>query len=220
MSAVDADGPRPPRTRDPEGTKAEILRVAREEFARLGFHGARVDEIAARTRTAKRMIYYYFGSKEELFVRVLETAYEQIRMAESNLDIEHLEPEAAIRRLAALTLQHHEDNEDFIRLVALENIYEAAHMRASPEFAASNSPALTVVERILEAGCASGVFRKDADAVDVHAMISSFCFFRVSNRHTFAALFGRDLAAPELREHHSALLGDMVVAYLKSAAPS
>jgi hypothetical protein len=91
-------------------------------------------------------------------------------------------------------------------------------MQAVPQFAASNSPALTVVERILAAGCGSGVFREDADAVDVHAMISSFCFFRVSNRHTFAALFGRDLAAPALREHHSALLGDMVVAYLKSTA--
>jgi AcrR family transcriptional regulator len=202
------------RIRDAARTRAEILDVATQEFSRAGFAGARVDEIAARTRTTKRMIYYYFGGKEQLFTAVLERAYSVIRMAEQELDVEHLDPVAAIRRLAELTFDHHEAHPDFIRLVSIENIHEAEHIAASEELGKIGSPALEVIRRILETGRRSGLFTADVDAVDLHAMISSFCFFRVSNRHTFGALFGRDLVAPDQREHYRTMLGDMVIAYL------
>ncbi|MET9436611.1 TetR family transcriptional regulator [Streptomyces sp. NPDC006551] len=205
------------RTRDAARTRAEILDVATEEFARLGFAGARVDEIAARMRTTKRMIYYYFGSKEQLFTAVLERAYTVIRSEEQKLDVEHLDPVSAIRRLAELTFDHHEAHPDFIRLVSIENIHEAEHIAASPILSSLSSPAIDVIGRILEAGRAQGVFTAEVDAVDLHAMISSFCFFRISNRHTFRTLFGRDLTEAHHRAHYRTMLGDMVIAYLTSA---
>lgn len=210
------EGPARPaaRTRDAARTKAEILAVATREFARLGYAGARVDEIAASTATTKRMIYYYFGGKEQLFTAVLERAYTRIREAEQLLDVEHLDPVAAVRRLAELTFDHHEEHPDFIRLVSIENIHEAEHIAASAELSRISSPAIEVLRRILDTGRASGLFTADVDAVDLHAMISSFCFFRIANRHTFGALFGRDLVESGRREHYRTMLGDMIIAYL------
>ncbi|MFF5896189.1 TetR family transcriptional regulator [Streptomyces argenteolus] len=210
------EGPARPaaRTRDAARTKAEILAVATREFARLGYAGARVDEIAASTATTKRMIYYYFGGKEQLFTAVLERAYTRIREAEQLLDVEHLDPVAAVRRLAELTFDHHEEHPDFIRLVSIENIHEAEHIAASAELSRISSPAIEVLRRILDTGRASGLFTADVDAVDLHAMISSFCFFRIANRHTFGALFGRDLVDGGRREHYRTMLGDMIIAYL------
>src|SRR3954447_23473368 len=133
------------RQRDPVRTRAEILDVATAEFAEHGYSGARVDEIAERTRTTKRMLYYYFDSKEGLYTAVLERAYAQIRAAEQTVDREHLDPVAALPRpaapvaptrpLAELTCDHHEAHPDFIRLVSIENIHRAEHMRASGRFA-------------------------------------------------------------------------------------
>ncbi len=160
------------------------------------------------------MIYYYFGGKEQLFTAVLERAYSVIRQAEQELDVEHLDPVAAIRRLAELTFDHHEAHPDFIRLVSIENIHEAEHIAASEKLGRISSPALDVISRILESGQKSGLFTADVDAVDLHAMISSFCFFRVANRHTFGVLFGRDLIDPAQRTHYRNMLGDMVIAYL------
>ncbi|WP_419992547.1 TetR/AcrR family transcriptional regulator [Streptomyces boninensis] len=202
------------RTRDAARTQAEILDVATEVFARQGYAGARVDEIADRTRTTKRMLYYYFGSKEQLFTAVLERAYAVIRRQEQELDVEHLDPVSAIRRLAELTFDHHEAHPDFIRLVSIENIHEAVHIAASESLSSLNSPAIEVIGRILEEGRAQGVFTADVDAVDLHAVISSFCFFRVANRHTFHTIFGRDLTAPDRRDHYRAMLGDLVLSYL------
>ncbi|MFC7304692.1 TetR family transcriptional regulator [Streptomyces monticola] len=204
------------RTRDKARTQAEILDVATEEFARLGFTGARVDEIAARIQTTKRMIYYYFGSKEQLFTAVLERAYAVIRRQEQQLDVDDLDPLAAIRRLAELTFDHHEAHPDFIRLVSIENIHEAEHIASASSLGSLNSPAIEVIGRILEDGREQGVFTADVDAVDLHAMISSFCFFRVANRHTFRTLFGRDLTEAARRDHYRTMLGDMVIAYLTS----
>jgi AcrR family transcriptional regulator len=202
--------------RDRERTRAEILEVARAEFAEHGYSGARVDEIAERTRTTKRMLYYYFGSKEGLYTEVLERAYAEIRMAERDLDVEHLEPVAAIRRLAELTFDHHEAHPDFIRLVSIENIHRAEHMRGSGRFADLNTPALDVIGRILARGGADGTFRRDAEAIDVHMMISAFCVFRVANRHTWTTLFARDPLDPALRDRYRRMAGDMVVDYLTS----
>src|SRR3954464_14725188 len=149
------------RRRDRDRTRAEILDVATEHFAEHGYSGARVDEIAEQTRTTKRMLYYYFGSKEGLYTEVLERAYAQIRAAEQEVDVEHLEPVAAIRRLAELTFDHHEAHPDFIRLVSIENIHRAEHMRGAGRFADLNTPALDVIGRILARGGADGTFRRD-----------------------------------------------------------
>ena len=214
------EGTLPDRQRDAERTRSEILEVATREFADQGFAGARVDEIAARTRTTKRMIYYYFGSKEQLFVAVLEGAYAGIRAAEQTIGVDHLDPVAAIRRLAELTFDHHESHPDFIRLVSIENIHRGEHVVWREDFAGQNSPAIELIERILERGRDEGHFTREVDAIDLHMMISAFCFFRVANRHTFGAIFDRDLIAPESRERYRRMLGDMVVEYLGAGSGS
>jgi AcrR family transcriptional regulator len=189
------------------------------EFADQGYAGARVDEIAAQTRTTKRMIYYYFGGKEQLFVAVLEQAYAGIRRAEQTIDVDHLAPTAAIRRLAELTFDHHEAHPDFIRLVSIENIHHAEHIAGRDDFVGQNSPAIELIDAILERGRRERAFTRDVDAVDLHMIISSFCVFRVANRHTFGAIFDRDLTDPRLRDGYRQMLGDLVVAYLQPDAP-
>jgi AcrR family transcriptional regulator len=204
----------PQRQRDPERTREEILDVALSEFAKNGYSGARVDEIAARTRTTKRMLYYYFTNKEQLYIAVLERAYATAREAERQVDVNHLDPVAAIRTLAELTFDHHESHQDFISLVSIENIHRGEFIARSPALAELNNPAVDLIARILERGRADGVFLRQVSAIDVHMMISAFCFFRVSNRHTFGALFGVDMLDPERRDGYRQMVGDMVVSYL------
>jgi AcrR family transcriptional regulator len=216
MAATKRQQPRAPRQRDAEQTRAEILQIAADEFAEHGFAGARVDRIAAQMRTTKRMIYYYFGSKEDLYLAVLERAYAAIRRAEQEIDVDHLDPIAAIRRLAELTFDHHEANPSFLRLVSIENIHRAEHLRRSSQIANLNVPAIDLIARILERGYASGAFVRRVDAIDLHMMISAFCVFRVSNQHTFGVLFDRDLTSPDLRDRYRRMLADMVVSYLVS----
>jgi len=201
--------------RDAERTRREILDVATREFADQGFAGARVDEIAARTRTTKRMLYYYFGSKERLFIAVLERAYATIRAAEQTIEVDHLGPAAAIRRLAELTFDHHESHPDFIRLVSIENIHRAEHIAGHSALAGQNTPAIELIEQILARGRRDGSFARDIDAVDLHMMISAFCVFRIANRHTFGAIFDRDLTDAARRDGYRRMLGDMVVEYLR-----
>jgi AcrR family transcriptional regulator len=202
------------RERDPERTRAEILDVATREFADNGFDGGRVDDIAARTRTTKRMIYYYFGSKEQLYIEVLQNAYAKIREAEQEVDIDQSDPKAAIRRLAELTFDHHESHADFIRLVSIENIARAEHMAKLSSFSELNSPAIALIGKILDRGYADGSFTRRIDPLDLHMMISSFCVFRVANRYTFRTIFRRDLTDPKTRSHYRTMLSDMVVGYL------
>jgi AcrR family transcriptional regulator len=204
------------RRRDADRTRAEILTVATAEFSDRGYDGARVDEIAARTRTTKRMIYYYFGGKKQLYIAALEQAYARIRSAELEVNVDHLDPVTALRRLAEITFDHHEANPDFIRLVSIENIHRGEHIAQLPSLVDLNTPAVQRLGTLLERGQRQGVFRADVDAVDVHMMISSFCVFRVANRHTFGTIFGRDLLDPARRDHYRTMLGDMVVAYLTS----
>ena len=202
------------RSRDAERTRAEILDVATAVFAEQGYSGARVDEIAARTSTTKRMLYYYFGSKEGLYLAVLERAYAGIRALEQQLDVEHLPPVQAIRQLAELTFDHPESHPAFIRLVSIENIHRAEHLATSPVLAELAGPALQVLSGILERGRAEGLFRADVDALDVHMVISAYCVFRIANRHTWSAIFRRDMLDPARRDHYRALLGDLVLEYL------
>ncbi|MFI0357415.1 TetR family transcriptional regulator [Actinomadura sp. 9N407] len=205
------------RQRDAERTRAEILEIAQREFARHGYAGARVDEMAALMRTTKRMIYYYFGGKEQLYIAVLERAYSEVRAAEATIDVQHLAPVEAIRTLAELTFDHHDAHQDFIKLVGIENIHQAEHLRKSEVLSNLGAPAAGLISQILAAGRAAGDFVTGADAVDVHMMISAFSYFRISNQYTFGALFGRELTAPEHRDRHREMIGEMVVAYLTGA---
>jgi AcrR family transcriptional regulator len=204
----------PDRTRDAERTRAEIIAIATSEFADKGYAGARVDEIAAKMSTTKRMIYYYFGNKEQLYVAVLEHAYTGIRAMEQQLDVEHLDPVDAMRQLAELTFDHHESHPDFIRLVSIENIHHAEHIARSSVLSGLANPALDVLARILDRGHTAGVFRAGVDPLDIHMVISAFCVFRIANRHTFNAIFKRDMLTPDRRDHYRSLLGDMVLDYL------
>jgi AcrR family transcriptional regulator len=204
----------PERVRDAERTRAEILDVATKEFADKGLAGARVDEIAAKTSTTKRMLYYYFGSKEQLYIAVLERAYAGIRAVEQELDVEHLDPVDAIRQLAELTFDYHESHPDFIRLVTIENVHRAEHLTRSPVLSGLAAPALDVLGRILKRGHATGKFREDVDALDVHMVISAFCVFRTANRYTFNAIFERDMLEPARRAHYRQMLGDLLLSYL------
>jgi AcrR family transcriptional regulator len=202
------------RIRDAERTRADILAVATREFADQGYAGARINLIADKTSTTKRMIYYYFGGKEQLYIAVLEQAYSLIRSLEQRLDVEHLDPVEAIRELAGLTFDHHESHPDFIRLVSIENIHRAEHIARSTVLSGLANPAVDVLGTILQRGWDAGVFRQDVDALDVHQIISAFCVFRTANRHTFGAIFGRDMLDPARRDHQRQMLGDLVVAYL------
>lgn len=196
-------------------TRDDILLVAREEFAASGLSGARVDAIAERTRTSKRMIYYHFGSKEGLYLAVLEHAYARIRKVEAELRLADVDPIEAMRRLIGFTFDYDEANPDFIRLVTIENIHRADHMRKSTSLGRLNVSIIDTIEAILRRGQETGVFRRQVDPIDLHMLISSFCFFRISNQHTFGHIFGRDLGEASMRARHRELLQDSVITLLR-----
>lgn len=206
------------RKNDPERTREDILEVATEEFATYGLSGARVDAIAERTRTSKRMIYYYFGGKEGLYHAVLEKAYADIRTAEAALHLEDLAPEEAMRRLVEFTFDYDEAHPDFIRLVSIENIHRAEHLAHTASIRSTNLGIVQTIAAILERGRKDGVFRAEIDPVDLHMLISAFCFFRVSNRHTFGTIFRRDLSEPAQRDKHRRMIGDAVIRLLQGGA--
>ena len=208
------EGTLPERQRDAERTRAELLAVATEVFAESGYSGARVDDIAERTRTTKRMIYYYFGGKEQLYMAVLENAYRGIREAEQGLQVDHVDPVVAMRRLAELTFDHHLDHQAFIRLVSIENIHRGAFISRLDSLRSLSQPATSVLDQILARGHEQAVFRDDVDALDVHMVISAYCVFQVANRYTFGFLFGVDFTEVNQRAHLRRMIGDVVVGWL------
>lgn len=205
---------RPELQRDAERTRAELLAVATEVFAESGYSGARVDDIAERTRTTKRMIYYYFGGKEQLYMAVLENAYRGIREAEQRLQVDHVDPVVAMRRLAELTFDHHLDHQAFIRLVSIENIHRGQFISRLDSLRSLAQPATALLDQILARGHAQGVFRDDVDALDVHLVISAYCVFQVANRYTFGFLFDVDFTEVAQRAHLRRMIGDVVVGWL------
>ncbi len=199
------------RTYDAPRTRENILAVARREFARDGFNGARVDAIAARTSTTKRMIYYYFGGKEQLYIAVLERAYAEIRAAEAALRLDVLPPDVAIRRLVEFTFDYDHANPDFVRLVSVENIHHARHLRKSSRIRVINKSIISTIEHILRRGRREGVFHARVSAIDVHMLMSALCFFHVSNLHTFGAIFRRNFLSTSLRRSHRKLAADFII---------
>ncbi|MBU4215216.1 MAG: TetR family transcriptional regulator [Actinobacteria bacterium] len=202
--AGQAGGPGPAR-RDAERTRAAILDAAIEEFSERGLLGGRVDAVVERTSTVKRMVYYYFGSKERLYQAALIESYRRIRQTEGALRLADLDPETALRALVRATLAHQENNAAFVRLVMFENTLAggAIHLM-DDEVRALNHSVVLLLEDLLARGRDAGVFRSGADAptaLDLHQVISSMAFFRVSNRATFRELFGRDMVEGAERDH-------------------
>lgn len=181
------------RPQDPEGTKRNIIDVAMREFADNGLSGARIDEIAAKTNASKRMIYYYFGDKDGLYLRCLEEAYRVVRSGEVELNLDHLNPADALRRLVEFTFEHHNSHPDFIRMVMIENIHHGAFLERSKTIQQMNATAIDNLERIYFRGVEAGVFRKGIAPLDLHWHISALCFFNVSNRATFGRIFNRSM---------------------------
>jgi AcrR family transcriptional regulator len=197
-----------------EDPQADILRVATEEFAANGLSGARVDAIAERTRTTKGMIYYYFGSKEALYVAVLERAYSSIRTAEDHAHITQLPPIDAARALVEASFDFHWKNPHVGRLISIENINDAQFLERAPRIREQNVSAISAWETVLTAGQKAGLFRNDVRAVDMHAFVSSLCVFRVTNRATFKAIFDIDFADQTVRDRHRTLIVSMAIEFL------
>lgn len=207
-----------PAKRDPEGVRRDILSVAMEEFSQNGLSGARIDEIAARTRTSKRMIYYYFTDKESLYQHVLQEAYSKIRGGESDLQLDDLEPVAALDKLCRFTFDHHRRNPAFIRMVMIENIHHGRHMQSSETIRQLNRPAIDALESVLLRGQKSGVFRQGIDPLELHWQISALSFFNVSNAATFSFIFGDSLFTDDGQETLSRHASDMVLRYVLAPA--
>jgi len=188
---------RPPRQRDPEVTRARILEAAKMEFAKLGLAGARVEAIATRSKANKRMIYHYFGSKEELFVAVLEDAYADIRTAELKLNLDHLSPEDAIVALATHTWNYYLKNPEFMTLVNSENLHKARHLKKSERFKELHHDFISMLQRILDRGVEAGVFRSGVDARQLHITMAAIGYYYLTNRHTSGLIFDIDFMSKE-----------------------
>jgi AcrR family transcriptional regulator len=204
----------PSRTNDPERTMSEILSVATQEFAGKGLAGARIDEIAAATRTSKRMIYYYFGSKEGLYVAVLEAAYGRMRQIEADLHLNDLEPVEALKRLVEFTYDHHQSNEEFIRLVMSENVQRGEYLAQSKEIQKLNGSALQTIQDLYTRGLKKGVFKKNLTPLEIHSAISALTFFNVSNQHTFGLIFKGKTPQGKAQTLKKTQVVDMLMSYV------
>jgi AcrR family transcriptional regulator len=185
------------RPRDAEQTRKRILDAATAEFARKGLGGARVDEIAARSKANKRMIYHYFGSKEELFKAVIESAYVGIRTAEQKLHLDALEPEEAIATLVRFTWTYYLQHPEFLTLVNSENLHRAKHLKKSEVIRTVSGQFVSMVKAILDRGVAKGVFRDGIDPVQLNITIAAIGYYYLTNRFTGSIVFERDLMAAE-----------------------
>jgi AcrR family transcriptional regulator len=196
-------------------TRQRILDAALAEFAAKGLAGARVDEIAARAGANKRMLYAYFGAKEELWLAALEAAYAAKRREEEQLHVAHLTPREAMARLVAFNLRYTARHPEFVALLNQENIHQAAYLRRSQDVPALYSPLTEMLRQVLARGAAEGLFRTDVDALQLYLSIVALGHFTVANRHTLSTIFGRDLgseAALAARESHAM---EMVLGYLR-----
>ncbi len=197
-------------TRDPERTRHRILEAATEEFARYGLGGARVDRIAVRAGANKRMLYYYFRDKDNLFLSALERSYSQIRAAERALDLEHLEPSAALKRLVEFTWDYFLEHPEFLTLLNSENLHKGRHVRRSRSVPEMHTPLVETLRAVLRRGERAGQFRRGIDPVQLYISIAGEGYFYLSNRDTLSQIFGRDLmekkALAERARHNAEMI--------------
>jgi AcrR family transcriptional regulator len=206
--------PAVPQTRDPGATRAAILQAATDEFSQYGLGGARVDRIADKAGINKRMLYYYFGNKEALFLAVLEQAYRDIRAAEIALNLLQTDPVEGIRSLIAFTWNYYLEHPEFMRLLNSENLHRAEHLKRSREIRAMHSPFVAMIDDLLDRGRRSGVFRAGVDPVQLYISIASLSYFYLSNCHTLSTIFGRELLAPREQAERLGHMTDLVLGYL------
>jgi AcrR family transcriptional regulator len=198
--------------KDPDAVRHDILTIATEEFAAHGLAGANINEIARKTSTSKRMIYYYFRDKEGLYCKVLEGVYSSLRKSEDRLDVGGLEPVEGLRRIIETTFEAHLKSPHFIRLVMIENIHNAAYLRKSEIVPKLNRSIIEKLEDVCARGKKAGLFRDGVDALQLHWLISSFSFYNVSNRATFSASFGLGIYSSKIQDLLKARVTDMVLA--------
>ncbi len=207
------------KPKDPDGNRADILQAATTEFAARGLHGARIDAIARKTRTTRAMVYYYFGSKEGLYLAVLEEAYRGIREAEKKLDLTHLPPQEAMRQLVAFTFDYYQAHPDFVALVVAENQSRGRHLRKMHRMRRMNVSIVDTIDDVLERGRREGAFRGGFDAIELHMTIAALGWFQIANRHTFGYLFRRDFASRETVKRHRELVMDIVWQFVRASPP-
>ena len=200
--------------RDPERTCARILAAARIEFARRGLGGARVDQITARANSNKRMIYYYFGNKEALFLAALESAYEDIRKAEQSLRLADVAPVEGMRRLVQFTWEYYLAHPEFITLLNSENLHRARLLKKSKNIRALHSPLVAMLRDLLQRGQGAGVFRRGVDPVQLYISIAALGYFYLSNNHTLSTIFGRDLMQARALKQRLSHMTELVLGYL------
>jgi len=203
------------RARDPARTRERIIEAATAEFSRRGLGGARVDAIADAAGVNKRMLYHYFGNKEDLFLAVLERAYEKIRGQEESLRLENLDPVEAMRRLVRFTFRYFVENQYFVALLNSENLHRARHVRRSRRATSINSPLIGIIGRVLKRGRAAGVFRGGVDPLQLYISIAGVAYFYFSNIHTLSVIFARDLNAPKSLAQRERHVVDVILGYLR-----
>jgi AcrR family transcriptional regulator len=201
-------------TRDPEATREAILSAATEEFAQHGLGGARVDRIAERAGINKRMLYYYFGHKDALFLAVLERAYERIRSEERTLNLTQVEPTEAIRRLISFTWNYYIENPQFLSLLNSENLHRARYLKQSANVKTMHSPFVATIAEVLERGRLTGVFRAGVDPVQLYISIAGLSYFYLGNNATLSTIFDRDLLSAKARIERLSHMTDLVLGYL------
>ena len=202
-------------TRDAERTQAAILDAATQEFARHGLGGARVDRIAERAKTNKRMLYYYFGGKDALFLAVLERTYEHIRAEEQQLHLTDLPPAEGVRQLIVFTWNYYLAHPEFMTLLNSENLHRAQHLKRSRKIRAMNSPLIATLSEILERGVRTGQFRAGVDPLQLYVPIAGLGYFYLSNNQTLSTVFGRDLMAEGAKAERLAHISALVQGYLE-----
>ena len=198
----------------PAANRARILEAAIQEFAARGFKGASMDAIAARTHTTRALINYYFGGKEQVYLAVLEHVYGEIRKAEDALDLDHLSPVDAMRRIVEFTYNYYLEHEGFVRLVVAENQARGQHLKRSRAMRSLNRSIIDTLRRVLERGQRDGVFRRKVDAVEVHKAMAALGMFNVTNQYTFAAIFGQEMGTKGDVADRRAVVTDMILRYL------
>lgn len=206
-----SDRPSVEPRRSADRTRADILDVALGEFADKGFAGARIDEIAERTDASKRMIYYYFGSKEGLYRAVLEHAYASIRTTEAVAELDKLPPCDAMARLVEITFDYHLCHPEFVRLVMNENIQRGLVIGSLDSTRTRNDSVVRMIGNLLARGVADGVFRAGIDPIQLHMTMSALAFYNVSNRYTFERIFAFDMSSDAATATRRAIVVDTVL---------
>jgi AcrR family transcriptional regulator len=198
----------------PAANRAGIVAAAIDEFAARGFKGASMDAIAARTNTTRALINYYFGSKERLYIAVLEQVYGEIREAEGKLDLDHLPPADAVRRIVEFTYHYYIRHQGFVRLVVAENQARGRQLRKSKMMRTLNRPIIDRLARVIERGQAEGRFRADVDPVEVHKAIAALGMFNITNQYTFGSIFQREMGAKGDVAGRCEMVTELILSYL------